>query len=73
MKTFILSAILLTGLAACEGTGDRTYNAEEPERGPAPDRTDTTSTTNQGTYHTDSVTGQGSAYDTSNQNNQGNR
>ena len=70
MKTTILAAILTIGLAACGGTGDRTYNADEPERGPAPDREDTTSTSSQSTYHTDSVSGQGSAYDTSNMNNQ---
>jgi hypothetical protein len=73
MKIFILSAILVLGLTACEGTGDRTYNTEEPQHGDAPDRMDTTPTTNQNTYHTDSVSGQGSAYDTSNQNNQGSR
>lgn len=71
MKTFILSAILLAGLAACEGTGDRTHTIDEPERGADPQRSDTTPTSSQSTYHTDSVTGQGSAYDTSDLNNKG--
>ena len=71
MKTFILSAILLAGLAACEGAGDRTHNIDEPERGGDPQRSDTTPTSSQSTYHTDSVTGQGAAYDTSNLNNKG--
>jgi hypothetical protein len=73
MKTFFLSAILIVGLAACQGTGDRTHQADEPERTPELDITDTTSTSSQSTYHTDSITGQGAAYDTSNTNNQGSK
>jgi hypothetical protein len=72
MKKVILSAMIIAGLAACQGTGDRTYNTDEPERGADPQKSDTTPTSSQSTYHTDSVTGQGSAYDTSNLNNKGN-
>jgi hypothetical protein len=83
MRNIILSAIVVLGLAACEGTGDRTYNAPDLDTATGPitggegsdnnqSVDDTTPTTNNNLYHTDSATGQGSAYDTSSLNNQKN-
>ena len=85
MRTIILSAILALSLAACEGTGDRTYNAPDLDSGSGAgsssgigtdnakgNPSDTTPTTNNNLYHTDSAAGQGSVYDSSNLNNKNN-
>jgi hypothetical protein len=82
MRNIILSAIVALSLAACEGTGDRTYNAPDLDSASgtitggegSSDQTvdDTTPTTNNNLYHTDSASGKGSTYDTSNLNNQNN-
>jgi uncharacterized lipoprotein len=70
MKKVLMSLLVVSFTAACSGTGDRQYQMDTQDE-KIGDTTghhadDTTSTMNNSAYNTDSASGQGNRYDTSN-------